>query len=81
MSGHLIGPKPRISLCSHDFSSLFSVYLLFNFATIDLMINSTDEIDLFKKFKDEEGNFKESLVDDSPSLLALYQASYLMVDG
>ena len=46
------------------------------------MINFADElIDLLKNFKDEEGNFKESLIGDTPGLLALYEASHLMVDG
>uniref|UniRef100_F6H239 (-)-germacrene D synthase n=1 Tax=Vitis vinifera TaxID=29760 RepID=F6H239_VITVI len=34
--------------------------------------------DVFKKFKDEEGNFKESLVGDLPGMLALYEATHLM---
>ena len=38
-------------------------------------------IGVFKKFKDEEGNFKESLIGDSLGMLALYEASHLMVDG
>ncbi|RVW79396.1 (-)-germacrene D synthase [Vitis vinifera] len=37
--------------------------------------------DVFKKFKDEEGNFKESLVGDLPGMLALYEATHLMVHG
>ncbi|KAJ9671618.1 hypothetical protein PVL29_025364 [Vitis rotundifolia] len=37
--------------------------------------------DVFKKFKDEEGNFKESLVGDLPGMLALYEAAHLMVHG
>ena len=45
------------------------------------MINSADEIDVFNKFKDEDGKFKESLIGDSPGLLALYEASHLMVHG
>ncbi|RVW21907.1 Valencene synthase [Vitis vinifera] len=36
---------------------------------------------VFKKFKDEEGNFKESLVGDLRGMLALYEATYLMVHG
>ncbi|WKA12122.1 hypothetical protein VitviT2T_029544 [Vitis vinifera] len=36
---------------------------------------------VFKKFKDEEGNFKESLVGDLPGMLALYEATHLMVHG
>ncbi|KAJ9671616.1 hypothetical protein PVL29_025363 [Vitis rotundifolia] len=37
--------------------------------------------DVFKKFKDEEGNFKQSLVGDLPGMLALYEATHLMVHG
>ena len=58
------------------------IYVILNYVTlIDLMINSADEIDVFNKFKDEEGKFKESLIGDSPGLLALYEASHLMVHG
>ena len=45
------------------------------------MVTFTDEIDVFNKFKDKEGNFKESLIGDSPGLLALYEATHLMVHG
>ncbi|XP_034679562.1 (-)-germacrene D synthase-like [Vitis riparia] len=37
--------------------------------------------DVFKKFMDEGGNFKESLVGDLPGMLALYEAAHLMVHG
>ncbi|KAL6314157.1 hypothetical protein AAG906_011899 [Vitis piasezkii] len=37
--------------------------------------------DVFNKFKDGEGNFKESLTGDLPGLLALYEATHLMVHG
>ncbi|KAL6313952.1 hypothetical protein AAG906_011682 [Vitis piasezkii] len=37
--------------------------------------------DVFNKFKDDEGNFKESLTGDLPGLLALYEATHLMVHG
>ena len=52
-------------------------YLWFN----GYILNLDDEIDVFKKFKDEEGNFKESLVGDLPGMLALYEATHLMVHG
>ncbi|NP_001268015.1 (-)-germacrene D synthase-like [Vitis vinifera] len=37
--------------------------------------------DVFSKFKDKEGNFKESLIGDLPGMLALYEATHLMVHG
>ncbi|CBI20476.3 (-)-germacrene D synthase [Vitis vinifera] len=37
--------------------------------------------DVFNKFKDDEGNFKESLTGDLPGLLALYEATHLMAHG
>lgn len=38
-------------------------------------------VDVFKKFKDEEGKFKELLTNDLQGLLALYEAAHLMVHG
>ena len=49
--------------------------------SIDLMVNFADEIDVFSKFKDKEGNFKKSLIGDLPGMLALYEATHLMVHG
>lgn len=37
--------------------------------------------DVFNKFKDEKGNFKESLVNDIQGMLSLYEAAHLMVHG
>lgn len=37
--------------------------------------------DVFNKFKDGEGNFKEDLISDVQGLLSLYEASYLSVQG
>ncbi|KAJ9145893.1 hypothetical protein P3X46_028221 [Hevea brasiliensis] len=37
--------------------------------------------DVFSKFKDGEGNFKEDLINDVHGLLSLYEASYLSVQG
>ena len=37
--------------------------------------------DTFKKFKDEDGNFKECLVTDTVGLLSLYEASHLSCLG
>ncbi|KAG6634537.1 hypothetical protein CIPAW_12G125200 [Carya illinoinensis] len=37
--------------------------------------------DVFNKFKDSKGNFRESLVDDVRGILALYEASHMRVHG
>ncbi|KAF4359603.1 hypothetical protein F8388_003606 [Cannabis sativa] len=37
--------------------------------------------DIFKKFKDEDGNFKKCLVSDTLGLLSLYEASHLSCVG
>nr|QNV48476.1 linalool synthase [Ficus carica] len=37
--------------------------------------------DVFKKFKDERGNFKISLTEDIDGLMGLYEASHLSIDG
>ncbi|XP_058210694.1 tricyclene synthase EBOS, chloroplastic-like isoform X4 [Rhododendron vialii] len=37
--------------------------------------------DVFKRFKDENGNFMESLSKDTKGLLSLYEASYFSFDG
>ncbi|XP_060671921.1 (-)-germacrene D synthase-like isoform X3 [Ziziphus jujuba] len=37
--------------------------------------------DMFSKFKDAEGKFKESLVDDVRGMLSLYEATHLRVRG
>ncbi|XP_024033992.1 (-)-germacrene D synthase-like isoform X1 [Citrus clementina] len=37
--------------------------------------------DIFKKFKDEKGEFKAMLTNDARGLLCLYEASYLRVQG
>ncbi|XVF04989.1 hypothetical protein REPUB_Repub05bG0131200 [Reevesia pubescens] len=37
--------------------------------------------EIFNKFKDDKGNFKESLIDDTRGLLELYEAAHLRVQG
>lgn len=37
--------------------------------------------DLFNKFKDNEGNFKNSLISDERGMLSLYEASHFRVKG
>lgn len=36
---------------------------------------------MFNKFRDDKGNFKESLITDIPSILSLYEAAHLGVHG
>ncbi|XP_040989064.1 (-)-germacrene D synthase-like [Juglans microcarpa x Juglans regia] len=37
--------------------------------------------DVFNKFKDSKGNFRESLIDDVQGILCLYEASHMRVHG
>ncbi|KAF3445381.1 hypothetical protein FNV43_RR10557 [Rhamnella rubrinervis] len=37
--------------------------------------------EVFNAFKEETGNFKESLCEDTEGILSLYQASYYLIDG
>ncbi|KAG6642215.1 myrcene synthase, chloroplastic-like [Carya illinoinensis] len=37
--------------------------------------------DIFKSFTDEKGNFKECLCDDVEGMLALYEASFFLIEG
>ncbi|KAH9803326.1 alpha-humulene/(-)-(E)-beta-caryophyllene synthase [Citrus sinensis] len=37
--------------------------------------------DVFEKFKDDEGKFKESLINDIRGMLSLYEAAYLAIRG
>ena len=39
------------------------------------------DVDVFTKFKDGKGSFKEELVDDVKGMLSLYEASFLSVHG
>lgn len=36
---------------------------------------------MFEKFKDHEGNFKTSLINDVQGMLSLYEAAYLAIRG
>jgi (-)-alpha-terpineol synthase len=36
---------------------------------------------IFNSFKNEIGNFKESLGDDTKGMLCLYEASFLLIEG
>ncbi|KAJ8428541.1 hypothetical protein Cgig2_003789 [Carnegiea gigantea] len=61
-----------------DKYDLFHVSLLFRILRQHGFNVSSD---VFKKFKDENGSFMKSLVDDIPTLLSLYEASYVGVHG
>ncbi|KAJ4967745.1 hypothetical protein NE237_014446 [Protea cynaroides] len=37
--------------------------------------------DIFNRFKDKKGSFKEELIKDVPSMLCLYEASYMRIHG
>jgi hypothetical protein len=39
------------------------------------------EADMFTKFKDNKGNFKESLINDAAGMLSLYEAAHLRLHG
>ena len=39
------------------------------------------EADKFTKFKESNGNFKESLISDARGMLSLYEATYLKIHG
>ena len=39
------------------------------------------EVDAFNKFKNNDGTFKKSLIDDVRGMLSLYEASFLSVHG
>lgn len=39
------------------------------------------EADIFRKFKDDEGNFKAIFNNDTKALLSLYEAAYLSIPG
>jgi hypothetical protein len=38
-------------------------------------------LDVFNKFKDEQGNFSEILTNDVEGLLSLYEATHVMIKG
>ena len=39
------------------------------------------KVDVFNKFKDNRGNFKESLIKDVQGMLSLYEATHMKVHG
>lgn len=62
----------------HDVGDLDTVALRFRLLRQEGYDNSCD---VFNKFKDENGNFKESLVNDIQGMLSLYEAAHLMLHG
>ena len=63
------------------FPIVAKTFVILNYLPFIDLMNFTDEIDVFNKFKDKEGNFKEYLIGDSLGMLALYEATHLMVHG
>ncbi|XP_060671920.1 (-)-germacrene D synthase-like isoform X2 [Ziziphus jujuba] len=53
----------------------------FDLCTVALRFRLLRQQDMFSKFKDAEGKFKESLVDDVRGMLSLYEATHLRVRG
>ena len=39
------------------------------------------KVDIFSKFKDNMGNFKESLINDVKGILSFYEATHMRVHG
>lgn len=62
----------------HDDNDLETVALRFRLLRQEGYHNSCD---VFNKFMDEKGNFKESLVNDIQGMLSLYEAAHLAMHG
>ncbi|XP_048439456.1 (-)-germacrene D synthase-like isoform X2 [Pyrus x bretschneideri] len=62
----------KIHKSSYDLDDLYTAALRFRLLR---------QQDLFNKFKDSDGKFKESLVDDVAGLLSLYEATHLRIHG
>ncbi|KDP31579.1 hypothetical protein JCGZ_14804 [Jatropha curcas] len=62
----------------NDDDDLYTVALRFRLLRQE---GSNVSTDVFNKFKDSEGNFKEYLIKDVQGLLSLYEASYLSIQG
>ncbi|XP_048438926.1 (-)-germacrene D synthase-like isoform X2 [Pyrus x bretschneideri] len=68
----------KIHKSSYDLDDLYTAALLFRLLRQQ---GYNVSCDLFNKFKDGDGNFKESLVDDVVGLLSLYEATHLRIHG
>ncbi|KAL3829006.1 hypothetical protein ACJIZ3_017808 [Penstemon smallii] len=68
----------NLSICLGDNEDLFTTGLRFR-----LLRHNGFQIspDIFQKFKDNNGKFKESLLSDTLGLLSLYEASYMGAKG
>ena len=64
-------------MIKHSLPSLFSYHLLMPYACLVLV----GKVDIFSKFKDNMGNFKESLVNDVKGMLSFYEATHMRVHG
>ncbi|PWA90236.1 Epi-cedrol synthase [Artemisia annua] len=69
---------------TYYFEDEINQVLQLNTSMIHMVINGRVLIlpfDIFSKYKDEEGDFKESLKDDVHGLLELYEATYMSMPG
>ena len=64
-------------MIKHSLPSLFSYRLLTAHACLVL----GGKVDIFNKFKDNMGNFKESLINDVKGMLSFYEATHMRVHG
>ncbi|KAB2630555.1 (-)-germacrene D synthase-like [Pyrus ussuriensis x Pyrus communis] len=68
----------KIHKSSYDLDDLYTAALRFRLLRQQ---GYNISCDLFNKFKDGDGKFKESLVDDVVGLLSLYEATHLRIHG
>ncbi|XP_028808412.1 probable terpene synthase 11 [Neltuma alba] len=69
-------------LCGWDAGDdLFATALRFRLLRHNAIFATSSSTDVFKKFMDERGRFKESVTRDTWGLLSLYEASYLGAEG
>ncbi|KAM1442083.1 hypothetical protein ACFX13_010004 [Malus domestica] len=68
----------KIHKSSYDWDDLYTAALRFQLLRQQ---GYNVSCDLFNKFKDGDGKFKESLVDDVVGLLSLYEATHLRIHG
>ena len=64
-------------MTKHSLPSLFSYRLLTAHACLVL----GGKVDIFNKFKDNMGNFKESLINNVKGMLSFYEATHMRVHG
>ena len=64
-------------MIKHSLPSLFSYHLL----TAHTRLVLGGKVDIFNKFKDNMGNFKESLANDVKGMLSFYEGTHIRVHG